>query len=71
MRRLTSKVYTEQEVRAVVRFELDRNLPKQLKAADLYGRQADNRKYAGNIKGLVKDLLQSLRRLPQEHKTHC
>lgn len=70
-RRLRSKVYSSSEVRTVVRFELEHNLPQQLapptpwcSGSYPYGRQADNRQYADDIKGLVKQLVQKIEAAP-------
>jgi len=61
---LRSKTYSRREVETVVRFEIEHNLPQQIKEPYLYGLQGDNRGYADDIRNLVQQLLQKLEGAP-------
>ncbi len=62
---LRSQKYSRSQVEAVARIELEHFLPMQLAEPPLFGRQADNQKYAEEIEALAHDLLQKLEGAPK------
>jgi hypothetical protein len=62
---LRSQRYSRSQVEAVVRIELEHLLPMQLAEPPLFGRQADNQKYAEEIEALVGELLRKLECAPK------
>jgi hypothetical protein len=62
--RLKSKIYSQSEIRAAVRCELQYILPAWLAKPYPFGLQPANRRDAADIKDLVKKLVQKLERTP-------
>jgi hypothetical protein len=61
---LHSKTYLKTDVKAAVRIELEYVLPIELAKAPLFGKQADNQKFAEDVGGLVRKLLRKLEGAP-------